>query len=173
MTPIVVGIGDCAVTTNPEAELITYALGSCIAVAAIDRTVPVAGLLHFMLPEAALDAQLARLHPHRFADTGIPRLLEQLLAAGAHKRRLLIALIGGAQTMEDPGLFQIGKRNYLAARKLLWKAGFLIAAEAVGGAVSRTVRLEVAGGRLSVQEAGHSYRELLAACHLSAAAKVL
>ena len=71
-----------------------------------------------------------------------------------------VRLAGGAQVLDSQGVFQIGKRNYLAARKILWKAGILIAAEAVGGEVSRTIRLELASGRLWIREGGGVEREL-------------
>jgi chemotaxis protein CheD len=63
--------------------------------------------------------------------------------------------------LDNEGVFQIGKRNYLAARKILWKAGILISAEAVGGEVSRTTRLEVATGQMWIREAGGVDKELL------------
>jgi chemotaxis protein CheD len=150
MGQLVVGIADCGVSTDPEATLITYALGSCIAVAVHDPIAGVAGLLHFMLPESAIDAEKARERPYMFADTGIARLFERAYEQGAQKRRMLVSIAGGAQVMNDR-LFDIGRRNYLAARKILWKAGVLIQAESVGGTNSRTVRLEVATGALWVR----------------------
>jgi chemotaxis protein CheD len=152
MNSIVVGISDCKISDDPEAVLLTYALGSCIGVAAHDPVRGVAGLLHFMLPDSTLDEAKARENPCMFADTGIPLLIDQLCARGAERRRLVIRIAGGAQILNGTELFQIGRRNYLAARKLLWKAGILVAAEAVGGEVSRTVRLEVKTGRTFVRE---------------------
>ena len=70
-------------------------------------------------------------------------------------------LAGGAQVLDRQGVFQIGKRNYLAARKILWKAGVLISAEAVGGEVSRTIRLDLGTGRLWIREAGGVEKELM------------
>ena len=63
--------------------------------------------------------------------------------------------------MEAAGVFDIGRRNYQAMRKILWKAGILVHGEAVGGAVSRTVRLELGSGRFSLREAGGTEREML------------
>jgi chemotaxis protein CheD len=48
--------------------------------------------------------------------------------------------------MNAEDCFQIGKRNYLATRKLLWRAGLMIHAESIGGRNSRTVRLELSTG---------------------------
>jgi len=150
----VVGISDCKVSNDKDAILTTYALGSCIAVAAHDPVASVSGLLHYMLPDASLDQQKAAQNPFMFADTGIPKMLEQIAQQGGSRKRLVVRIAGGAQMVNGHEVFQIGRRNYLAARKLLWKAGILISAEAVGGEVSRTVRVEVGTGRTWVHEGG-------------------
>jgi chemotaxis protein CheD len=154
VTPMIVGISDCRVTNDRNAVLTTYALGSCVAVAVHDPVSAVGGLLHYMLPEAALDRAKAESNPYMFADTGIKELIQMVCAGGANRRRLVVRIAGGAQVIDGHDLFQIGKRNYHAARKLLWKAGILVAAERVGGGVSRTVRLEVGTGRTWVREDG-------------------
>ncbi|HML18494.1 MAG TPA: chemotaxis protein CheD [Bryobacteraceae bacterium] len=152
MNALVVGISDCKISGDPDSVLMTYALGSCVAVAVHDPVARVSGLLHFMLPEASIDQAKAEQNPYMFADTGVTRMLDQVMLSGANRRRLVVRIAGGAQVLNGHELFQIGKRNYVAARKLLWKAGLLVAAEAVGGEVSRTVRLEVATGKTWIRE---------------------
>ena len=149
---LVVGISDCKISRDADDLLVTYALGSCIAVALHDPVAKVGGLLHYMLPDSALDAAKAQQNPFMFADTGIARLVEAVKSQGAQPGRMVVRLAGGAQVLDSSGTFQIGKRNYLAARRILWKAGILIGAEAVGGEVSRTTRLEVASGRMWIRE---------------------
>jgi chemotaxis protein CheD len=161
VSSLVVGISDCKVTRDADSVLVTYALGSCIAVAMHDPVSKVSGLLHYMLPESAIDSKKAAQNPFMFADTGIPRMMDALKAAGGDGKRMIVRLAGGAQVLDSQGVFQIGKRNYLAARRILWKAGMLIAGEAVGGDVSRTTRLEVSTGRQWVREAGGVERELV------------
>jgi len=156
----VVGISDCKISWDPGDLLVTYALGSCIAVALYDQIDEVGGLLHYMLPDSAEDASKAQQNPFMFADTGIPRLIAGVQSKGAQAARLVVRLAGGAQVLDSQGTFQIGKRNYLAARRILWKAGILIAAEAVGGEVSRTTRLEIATGRMWVREGAGSDSEM-------------
>lgn len=160
MNALVVGISDCKVSQDAESVLVTYALGSCIAVTMYDPVAKIAGMLHYMLPESAIDASKAAQIPCMFADTGIRVLLDRVKAVGAEPRRMVVRLAGGAHLLDGEGVFQIGKRNYLAARKILWKAGILIAAEVVGGEVSRTVRLEVGTGRMWLHEGRVVEREL-------------
>jgi chemotaxis protein CheD len=152
MSTLVVGISDCKISSDQDAVLLTYALGSCIAVAVYDPVARVGGLLHYMLPESAIDASKAAENPFMFADTGIAGLLKRVREGGANRSRMAVRIAGGAQMLIGHELFQIGRRNYLAARKLLWKEGLMIAGEAVGGEVSRTVRMEVGTGRVLVRE---------------------
>lgn len=151
---VVVGVADCRITNDAQASIVTYALGSCVAVAIHDPVARVGGMLHLMLPESSLDAVKAGRNPYMFADTGIPLLFQQAYAAGADKRRLVVRIAGGAQVMDDSGVFNIGKRNCLTVKKVLWKAGVMISAEALGGRESRTVRLEMESGRFLLRTAG-------------------
>jgi chemotaxis protein CheD len=160
LKPLIVGVGDCKVTGDPAAELVTYALGSCIAVSVWDPVSKASGLLHFMLPESSVDPGGGSDRPFRYADTGTPLLFRRTYEAGGEKRRLVVRIAGGAAVVDDGGVFSIGKRNYAALKKLLWKAGVLIHGEAVGGTVSRTVRLEAGSGRFLVREAGGTEWEM-------------
>lgn len=163
MSMLVVGMADCNLSSDPGEVIVTYALGSCIAVAIHDPVAKVGGLLHYMLPESAIDKEKAARNPYMFADTGIPLLFQKAYTMGAQKRRLAVRIAGGSQVMDDNGVFNIGRRNYLAARRILWKAGVLVEAEEVGGAQSRTVRLEVGTGRFWLRETGEAEREVRAA----------
>ena len=162
MKQIVVGVADCQVSNQPEAAITTYALGSCIAVAIHDAVAGVGGMLHYMLPESEIDRVKAEQNPYMFADTGIPLLFRAAFQQGADRRRLTVRAAGGAQFLDDKGLFNIGKRNYLALRKILWKAGVILHGELVGGTVSRTVRLEIDSGKLWVREGGTVESEIRA-----------
>lgn len=159
---VVVGMADCRVSGEPGDVLVTYALGSCIAVTAHDPVTRVGGMLHFMLPESAIDPDKARLNPWMFADTGIPLLFRTLCRLGALQRRLVVCAAGGAQVMDEQGIFNIGKRNALALRKLLWKSGAMLREEDLGGSVSRSVRLEIGSGRCLLRTAGFAGRALCA-----------
>ncbi len=87
-----------------------------------------------------------------FADTGIPALFQEAYKLGLDKKRAEVRLVGGAEiaTAASPSNLQVGKRNILAARNLLWKNGVMIRAEATGGNVPRTVRISADDGRVEV-----------------------
>lgn len=161
MKPVVVGVGDCRLSADPASMLVTYALGSCIAVAIWDPIARVGGMLHFMLPESSAGRESdAAGQPYRYADTGTPLLFRSAYELGADKRRLVVRLAGGAAVVNDGGLFNIGKRNYAAVRRILWQAGVMVHGEDVGGAVSRTVRMEVGSGRLLIRRPDEAEAEL-------------
>ncbi len=160
MRQLVVGVGEGGVSRDADTVLVTYALGSCVAVMMHDPVAGVAGMVHYMLPESSMVIERSNLRPWMFADTGISSLLRAAQEQGADKRRLIIFAAGGAQVMDDGGVFNIGKRNCLALRKALWKFGLVAHAEETGGTVARTVRMEVGTGRVWLQAAGQETREM-------------
>src|SRR5688572_27024943 len=159
-TPRTIGVADCLTSADAAESLITYALGSCVAVVMYDPIAQVGGLLHFLLPDCSLDSTRGRSNPLVYADTGIPILLDRCLQIGARKSRLAVSVAGGANVIADGGFFDIGRRNALSCRKALWKAGLLLRAEALGGAVSRSVRIDIATGKVWIKEAGGASVEL-------------
>jgi chemotaxis protein CheD len=156
MAVIVVGVAACQTSREPDATLVTFALGSCVGVAMHDPTTSAGGLLHVLLPDSSLDAEKAAKNPAMFADTGIPALVEQCTRLGIPKTRLRIWLAGGASIMDEREIFKIGKRNQMAVRKALWKAGLMVYSEDLGGTAPRTVRLELRTGTFWVNSAGKS-----------------
>ena len=158
----IVGIGEFAVSNVDGETILTHALGSCIAVCVWDLQARVAGLLHFLLPDAAINAERARAQPAAFANTGIPLLFQAAYALGLEKRRCTVRLIGGAEVtgLARAGSLNVGKRNLLAARNILWRNGVLINAEATGGHVPRTVALHVRDGLIEVTSGRVLVREL-------------
>jgi chemotaxis protein CheD len=154
MSEITVGIAEMRVSANPEDDLVTYALGSCIAVVTHDPIRRIGGMIHFMLPAASSCPEKADTHPMMFADTGIPLLFHHLYQWGCLKKDLIVKIAGGAKLYDDNGTFDIGRRNYSILRKIFWKAGVIVQSENVGGAQSRTVRLGIASGRVVVSSQG-------------------
>ncbi len=148
---VVVDIADLQVSNDPHATLVTYSLGSCIGVAIWDRQTRVGGMVHYMLPESTLSPDKAKDKPAMFADTGVPALFRAAYGLGAAKQHMVVKVAGGSSLLDDNGTFCIGKRNYIMLRKIFWKNGVLIDAEHVGGSISRTMRLDVGTGRVTIK----------------------
>ena len=153
---IVVNVSDAKVSADPQDVIATYSLGSCIGVALYDPVRKVGGMLHFQLPTSTLDADRARQLPTMFADTGMALLIQQMEALGAEKRRLKVKLAGAAQMLNDAAMFNIGKRNHAAIRKLLWQYGMFIDGEDVGGKSPRNLYLKVADGEVTIKTQGQT-----------------
>jgi chemotaxis protein CheD len=151
---IVVNVSDARSSGDPGDVIVTYSLGSCIGVCLYDPQVSVAGMLHYQLPTSTMDAARAAERPCMFADTGMAYLVKEMEALGANKRRLKVTLSGGAQIMDPKGVFDIGKRNHAAIRKIHWQHGMFIESEDVGGGQPRTLYLNVADGGLTIKTGG-------------------
>jgi chemotaxis protein CheD len=148
---VTVGIGGLEVSADRATVLITHGLGSCIAVIAYDPRRKVGGMLHFQLPSSTLSAERAAESPGTFADTGIPLLFTKMYALGSRKGDILVKAAGGGNFHNDNGTFDIGRRNHTMMRKIFWKAQVLVAAEDVGGCKSRTARLFLDTGQVTIQ----------------------
>jgi chemotaxis protein CheD len=147
---IVVGIADIQVSNDREGLLVTYALGSCIAVILHDPKRHIGGMIHYMLPQAQISQEKAKQNPAMFGDTGIPLLFERMYELGSKKEDIVVKAAGGGQLYDPNGTFNIGSRNCTVMRKLFWKNNVLIKAEDVGGTKSRTARLYLEDGRVTI-----------------------
>ena len=145
---VVIGIGEHAIA-GAESQIVTHALGSCVAVCLWDPEARIGAMLHFLLPESRVNPDRAKKQPGTFADTGIPLLIQAAMQRGLNKKRCRAHLFGGAAVGAQGGL-DVGKRNALAARRLLWQHGIFIHAEALGGTEPRTVNFSVADGHFQV-----------------------
>ena len=151
---LVVGVADLAVSNDPGAELVTYSLGSCLGITIYDPLKKIGGLLHLMLPDSNIDPAKATTMPHMFVDTGVPRLFHAAYHLGADRARLIVKVAGGAQLLDAGNIFNIGARNAEAFKKLIAQHGLAIQANDTGGTASRTVRLDLSNGNVSIKSPG-------------------
>ena len=77
-----------------------------------------------------------------------------------HAINLVIKLGGGVMVMDTNSLFDIGKRNILATKKLLWKYGLGLKAEDVGGSLPITASIEINTGKVMISSAGRGNWEV-------------
>lgn len=151
---IIVGISDMRIGAKPDDEIVTYSLGSCIGVALWDPEVKVGALLHFMLPDSSIDKAKGEQKPFMFADLGVPRMFKEIYKHGAKKERMKVYVVGGAQVMDNSGMFNIGKRNQMIVQKMFWKNKVAVTKEDLGGSVNRTITLNVGTGEVKLKVSG-------------------
>ena len=152
--PVYVGVGEIAVSKNPDNVLVT-SLGSCVAVIMLAPAICAAGIAHVALPSSNVNVEQARIKPGYYADTGIPMLLAEMdRVHGGRRGRLLVKLVGGANIMDPNSTFDIGKRNILAIKKILWENRLGVLVEDIGEDISRNVRVMVDTGKVIVKTLG-------------------
>jgi chemotaxis protein CheD len=157
-----VGLGEQIVSRDSQDVLVAYGLGSCLGIGMFDPISRVAGLLHAVLPEH-LNGNSASDLPGKFVDTGIPSLLDNMVKAGADRRRLIFWMAGGANMMQSMAMtktFDIGNRNTQMAIKVFERLAIRLSGQEVGGNIGRTVRLYVATGKLTVRMVGQQEHDI-------------
>jgi chemotaxis protein CheD len=144
---MVAGIGEMVLSSNSDAHLVAYGLGSCIALAVWDPRSKVGGLAHFMLPNGPANNG----SPVKFIDTGLDSFLKALADKGAVLNRCVFKAAGAAAMLTVGGGLAIGKRNAEMMATALTERGIALTATALGGNAGRTVQLEVADGRFLIK----------------------
>jgi chemotaxis protein CheD len=153
-TQVLVNVSDAKVSRDPSDVILTHSLGSCIGVCLYDATARVGGMLHYQLPDSKMNPDRAKENPFMFADTGLKLLVRKLETLGAKQKLLQVKIAGGAAMNTGPKGFDIGKRNCLAIRKLLWKLGMFLNAEEVGGVSPRNLYLSISDGTVTMKSNG-------------------
>ena len=161
MNTVFVGVGECKASKNPDEVIKTMALGSCVAVIFLDPINRAIGMVHVALPDSSINKERMQQKPCMFADSGIPKLINQMKSFGYKDRgRLIVKVAGGATIMDPNQTFNIGKRNILAVKKILWKYRLGALAEDVGKNHSRTVAVSVKTGKVVISSPGRGEWEI-------------
>jgi chemotaxis protein CheD len=50
----IVGVADMKISSSPEDEIITFALGSCLGITVYDPVAHIGGMVHVMLPSSSM-----------------------------------------------------------------------------------------------------------------------
>jgi chemotaxis protein CheD len=148
---VIIGVGDMAVSNNPQVILSTYALGSCIGVIAYDPVVKVGGILHFMLPDSSIAPDKAARQPAMFGNTGLTMFFKAMVGMKADPHRLRIFVAGGAGMLAGQDPFKIGERNSTVTFDFIAKHGLTLRHREIGGSINRTVHLEVNTGSTNLK----------------------
>lgn len=147
----VVGIGEYAISVNPEDIITTHALASCVAVTAYSSSKKVAGMVHIMLPSPS-QGQKDSSGPYYYAVTGIPLMINKMCSEyGCLKSDLKIKLFGAADSIRVEDVFKLGKKNKQTVEKVLKDMNLHYDSSKTGGVLSRTLEMDVATGNITIK----------------------
>jgi chemotaxis protein CheD len=157
---IVVGIGEMALCDEENREIVTFSLGSCLGISIYDPVMKVGGMLHVLLPDSTIQKDRAAVNPLMFVDTGVPRLFRAAYSMGAVKENIIVKVAGGADMRGARNIFNIGERNFQSLQNILRRNNVNIHKQEVGGSISRTMNLNIATGKVSINSPGMQNRFL-------------
>lgn len=155
-----VGIADMNVVKAPH-SIRTAGLGSCVGVIIYDDINQIAGLAHIMLPDSKM-MKSGSINVAKYADTAVPKLIDNLNKAGASSR-LKAKLAGGAEMFKftsNENMMRIGPRNVEAVKAQLRKFRIPILAEDCGGNSGRTIEFFPAVSILMVRTVKQGVKEI-------------
>ncbi len=159
MEKIIVGIADLKVSKE-EGKIVTLGLGSCIGIVLHDRVNKITGMAHIMLPNSNQIRQNS--NPAKFADTGIIKLLSEMMAIGAERKNIIAKIAGGANmfsTSSNSNL-KIGEKNYESTLKVLKALKIPVINEDCGKNYGRTLEVEVLTGKVTVKTISHGNKTM-------------
>ncbi len=149
---IKVGMADLNICKPPD-NLTTLGLGSCIGIALYDPSTKITGLAHIMLPDSKQIRNNTNIE--KFADTGIQKLYDDMIKAGANKSRIVAKIAGGAKMFQiADSSMNVGERNALASKAKLKQLGIRLLAEDTGLNYGRTVEIYSENGNYVIKAVG-------------------
>jgi chemotaxis protein CheD len=157
---IKVGMGDISVAKAPV-TLAIVGLGSCVGVALYCPKAKIGGLAHVMLPDSSRSRPGGAME--KFADVGIPVMIERMKKLGGDPLFTSARLVGGASMFKagnGAGAFNIGESNVDACRRSLKLARIRVAGEDVLGGRGRTMRFSLETGKIVIKYVDGTLKEL-------------
>lgn len=153
MVELFVNMGQIRSLKN-QGVLTTVGLGSCVGVTLYDAHAKIGVMGHIFLPKQRPNDSNAS--PGKYADTGIPAMIEEAISLGARKVRLVAKLAGGANLFSNlnPNSISIGEQNVIAVKEHLAAAGVPISGQAVKGNYGRKMRFSIIDGVVTVTAIG-------------------
>lgn len=159
MNRVVVGIGEWSIL-KLNGVLVCLGLGSCVGIALYDANKKIGGLVHVLLP---ISQNNDNSNPTKFANTGIPFLLDEMLRLGANKQSIIAKIAGGSQMFSIKGRedkMNIGARNIEVVKDTLKRLEIPLLGEDTGGSFGRTMEFFVSNGIVKVKAIGRGEKEI-------------
>lgn len=157
---IKVGMADLNTAFCPGV-LTTLGLGSCVGICLYDTYSKISGLVHIMLPDSSQIKNNSNMA--KFADTGIVKLMDNMIKMGAKRNKLVSKIAGGSQMFnfnDTSDIMRIGIRNVTATKETLKLLNIPLVAEDTGGSYGRTIELYSETGILLIKTIGYGTKQI-------------
>ena len=140
---------------NTQSRRLQAFLGTCVGVAVFDAAAGVGGIIHLLLPEPA--GRWSVDQPEKYAATGVPLFLRQLLNLGATRESMQAVVAGGALvgplTPQDMSL-DIGGRTAEKAYIALHTEGIAVKRAETGGFFTCCLELDMQRWTCEIKPSG-------------------
>ena len=148
-----VAMGEVAVSNEEEAMLESF-VGSCVAFCLYDPNAKIAGMAHIVLPDSSQAHTSSNFSPSgKYADQAVETLVKMMNRKGGNVKRFRAKMAGGANMFTHESgisLFDIGKRNAEALRKILKEKKIPLIAEDIGLNHGRRIKFSIKSGEVIV-----------------------
>ncbi len=154
-TRVLITQGQQAVGSDPD-MVITTLLGSCVSCCLWDPIASVGGMNHMLLTSSTDDNGASQLP----GINAMELLINEVLKAGADRRRLRAKAFGGARMVA--GLSEIGQKNSSFILDFLDREGIVCESHSLGGDTARHLKFWPASGRVMQKARSDAPAETLA-----------
>ncbi|OGF45280.1 MAG: hypothetical protein A2231_11150 [Candidatus Firestonebacteria bacterium RIFOXYA2_FULL_40_8] len=131
-------------TGRDKKILVSSAIGSCVAVVAIDVKKKVGGMAHIMLPGKA---PAEKSFKTRYAFNALAGLFSKMRKLGAVKNNIKVFIAGGANVLRLKNC-NVGRDNIKSIKGILKDREINILAKNTGGIERRRVKLDISNKTL-------------------------
>ncbi len=140
---------------STQPRLLQAFLGTCVGVVVFDTTAGVGGLIHLLLSEPISLGSMGS--PEKYATTGMPLFLKQLINLGATRDNMQAVVAGGALvgplTPQDMSL-DVGGRTAEKVLAVLDGEGIAVVQSETGGFFTCSIELDMQHWEWRIQPAG-------------------
>ncbi|MCK5542630.1 MAG: HDOD domain-containing protein [Desulfobacterales bacterium] len=127
-------------------------LGTCVGVALYDKINKIGGLMHIILPQPPSESTVD--FPEKYASTGLPLLINQLISLGASRDNMIATIAGGALVGPVSNFdinLDIGGRSANIAHAILKANNIKLKESETGGFFMCTLNLNMENGETSIE----------------------
>ena len=130
-----------------KSTVISTVVGSSVAVCLYDRKRKIGAMNHFRYPFVSDQNQATA----RFGNVATIALIKMMCEDGSNRKHLEAQIFGGAHN-EKSDNDDVGRKNYLTAKKILSREGIPIVSEDVGGMKGRKIVFSTSNNEIAVMK---------------------